>query len=192
MQRLLPAPSAVKIFLFGFQASCCTRFSKCQQILAVQKPNNLSRTNTSRTKMVLMMIEVQMVFSWRHALIPAVESVVNLAETRWKRWDTEMCRGGAHVEDYARGILRHFKPSFYKAGFGMVPWYRGVFSKKNYFNQTLQDIFLGNRCSIRLLQNIFYLSSLGLQEATGQVLYLAETMSIDGRFCTPHSFNPKW
>ena len=74
-----------------------------------------------------------------------------------------MCRGGAHVEDYARGILRHFKPSFYKAGFGMVPWYQGVFSKKNYFNQTLQDIFLGNRCSIRLLQNIFYLSSLGLQ-----------------------------
>ena len=39
-------------------------------------------------------IEMQMVFSWRHALIPAVESVVNLAGTRWKRWDTEMCLAG--------------------------------------------------------------------------------------------------
>ena len=53
------------------------------------------------------MIEVQMVFSWRHTLIPAVESAVNLAGTRWKRWDTEMCRGGAHVEEYALGISNH-------------------------------------------------------------------------------------
>ena len=35
----------------------------------------------------------------------------------------------------------------------MVP---GVFSKKNYFNQTVQDVFFGNRCSIRLLRNIFH------------------------------------
>ena len=43
MQRLA-SPSAVESCLFGFQASCCTRFSKCQQIPAVQKPNDLSRT----------------------------------------------------------------------------------------------------------------------------------------------------
>ena len=49
MQRLLPSPSAVNFFGFGFQASCCTRFCKRQQIPAVQKPNDLSRTNTSRT-----------------------------------------------------------------------------------------------------------------------------------------------
>ena len=61
-----------------------------------------------------------------------------------------------------RICFRHLKPSFYKAELGMVPWYRGVFSKTNYFNQTLQDVFFGNRCSIRLLRNIFHLSSLGL------------------------------
>ena len=51
-------------------------------------------TNTSRTNMVLIEeIEVQVVFSWRRALIPAVESAVNLAGSRWIRRCTEMCRG---------------------------------------------------------------------------------------------------
>ena len=89
-----------------------------------------------------------------------------------------------------RICLRHFKPSFYKAELGMVPWYRVSFQRKN-ISAKHYKMFLGNRCSIRLLRNIIHhLSSFNWTwEATGHVLYLAETMSNDS---VHHSFNPKW
>ena len=88
-----------------------------------------------------------------HALIPCVESAVELAGTRWKPRCPEMCRGGGaekpsisasfqgkiigrvHVEEYVRRISKIDLTAILK-------WYRGVFSWKNcYFNQTSHDVF---------------------------------------------------
>ena len=135
LQRLLPSQQ-LSLF-FGFQASCRAALDSADVSLNTShkpKPNDPNRTKTSavefhRTPAVrkngIADIEVQYVRGV-HALIPCVESAVDLAGTRWKPRCPEMCRGGGAekplksasfqrkiIEGSCGGICsRHFEHQF--------------------------------------------------------------------------------